>query len=210
MQSQDFAEMLAKAWWCNWEVIRDHAVEQHTGSCLKTWTQTHRRITLEVITRTCFYAWDLWQCSVPQKSLSLIVQWGWFFPFYSVLMGKNKMLIVYNFCVSLIQRENEEKKKLRIHCNISCLYNRCGSNDVYVLYLKKSSFLSFTNKTNVWKKIAFCVCLLLSQLHPTIVFLYLHKCFNSKNFLWNSIFIWYNYYFRNLIISTTAIAINSQ
>lgn len=104
------------------------------------------------------------------------------------------MLIVYNFCVSLIQWENEEKKKeLRIHCNISCLYNRCGSNDVYVLYLKKSSFLSFTNKTNVWKKIAFCVCLPLSQLHSTIVFRYLHKCFNSKDFLRNSIFMLYNH-----------------
>lgn len=81
VRRQDFAGMFAKAWWCNWEVIRDHAVEQHTGSCSNTWTQTHRRITLEVITRTCFYAWDLWRCSVPQKSLSLIVQWGCFFFF---------------------------------------------------------------------------------------------------------------------------------
>lgn len=34
-----------------------------------------------------------------------------FFPFIFSINGKNKMLIVYNFCVSLKQRENEEKKK---------------------------------------------------------------------------------------------------
>lgn len=67
-----FAEALAKIRCSNWDVIRDCAVEQHT------WTQTYRCITLEVIARTCFSAWNLWQCSVPQKSLSLIVQWGWF------------------------------------------------------------------------------------------------------------------------------------
>lgn len=44
------------------------------------------------------------------------------------------MLIVYNFCPPLKQKENHKKS---IHCNISCLYNRCGSNDVYVLYFKK-------------------------------------------------------------------------
>lgn len=45
-----FAEMFAKNKWYNCDVIRDRAVEQHT------WTQTYRCITLEVITRTCFYA----------------------------------------------------------------------------------------------------------------------------------------------------------
>lgn len=48
----------------------------------------HRRITLEVITRTCFYAWDLWQCSVPQQSLSLSVQWGRFFSFLFSINGE--------------------------------------------------------------------------------------------------------------------------
>lgn len=66
------------------------------------------------------------------------------------------MLIVYNFCPPPKQKENHKKT---IHCNISCLYNRCGSNDVYVLYFKKSSFLLFTNKTNVWRKMLSLQCL---------------------------------------------------
>lgn len=99
-----FAEF-AKNKWYNWDVVRDRAVEQHPR------TQTYWCITLEVITRTCFYAWNLWQCSVPQKSLSLIVQWGWVsFPFFFSINRKIKVLIVYNFCVSLKQWENEKKK----------------------------------------------------------------------------------------------------
>lgn len=48
--------------------------------------------------------------NVQSQSLSLIVQRGWFsFSFFLSINGKIKVLIVYNFCVSLKQ-ENEKKK----------------------------------------------------------------------------------------------------